>query len=523
MAIDAEYIYNSLLGYNYFPAVKEYRDELPSVFSTYSFDSKIADDLLDGGFNGRNYDYIGYRTTRHTNVTRMMHIPHPLPYARLCKCIYDNWARLEHICVSENSRIIPKKRGDEVNDRRVIVYDYEDEEEDKSVDDSGVDRIFVADRDDFEQDVSMHFRLSCGARFLVDADVASCFNTIYTHAIAWALVGHDKAKANKNNRELWYNKLDISQRDLKRGETQGIPIGPGTSNIISEVILQKIDDVLLAKDYRFTRCIDDYKCFCEDHNEAETFIHDLEKELTRYLLSLNIKKVAINKMPIPYRDGWVIDLNTHFPQEEILSANKVVNYLDYAIELQKNHVDGSVIKYALRSLASKIDETNINEFLSYALNLSYHYPVILPIICEVVNKNKISIKKRVIKELLSVNFRQHLKYKRSDAICWCLYCAGLINLDIGKKTAENIIYSCDCMSIAMLLSFGKHIDLVLEFVNGLADKPTYDKDQYWILIQELGSQIKNQELKKYYNETGLKFLADNNVYFIYDINPTDDF
>ncbi len=522
MAVDAEYIYDSLLGHNYFPAVKEYRDELPYVFSTYCFNSEIANELLKGSLAVRDFDYIEYRTTRHTNVTRMMHIPHPLPYARLCKCIYDNWARLEHICDSEHSRIIPKKRVDEVTDRRVIVYDYEDEE-DESIDDPGVDRIFVADRDDFEQDVSKYFSLSCGARFLVDADVASCFNTIYTHAIAWALVGHDQAKADKSNRGLWYNKLDKSQRDLKRGETQGIPIGPGTSNIISEVILQKIDDVLLAKKYRFTRYIDDYKCFCEDHNGAEMFIHDLEKELNRYLLSLNIKKVAINKMPIPYRDGWVIDLNTHFPQEGTISANKVVNYLDYALSLQKNHADGSVIKYAVRSLTSKIDKKNINEFLNYALNLSYHYPVILPIICEVVNKNKISIKKGGIKELLGVNFRQHLKYKRSDAICWCLYCAGIINLDIGKETAKNIISSNDCMSIAMLLSFGKNIDLVFEYVNGLADKPPYDKDQYWILIQALGSQIKNKKLKSYYNETGLKFLDDNNVNFIYEINPTDDF
>lgn len=519
MAIDAEYVYDSLLGYNYFPMVKEYRDELPPVFSTDFFDSQIADDLLATGPEIRPFDQIDYRTIRHTNVTRMMHIPHPLPYARLCKCIYDYWARLEHICESEYSRIIPQKRGDEDSDRRVIVYDYEDE----SVEESETDRIFAMGREDFTTNVSKHFGLSCGSRFLVDADIASCFNTIYTHAIAWALVGHDKAKANRRSQSRWYNKLDLCQRNLKRGETQGIPIGPGTSNIICEVILQTIDKSLANEGYRFTRYIDDYQCFCEDHNEAEEFIHDLEKELAKFLLTLNIEKVAIKKLPIPYKDGWVIDLNTHFPQGENISAHKVVNYLDYALELQKNHKDGSVIKYALRSLTSKIDKTNINEFLNYALNLSYHYPVILPVICEVVKQKQTKIKKRELSVLLKVNFRQHLKYKRSDAVCWCLYCAGLAGSNITEKTAAEIIDSRDCMSIAMLLSFGKHESLVLEFVNSLEDKPDYDKDKYWILIHQLGSRLRSRRLSQYYNETGLKFLVDNHVYFICNMHRADEF
>ena len=520
MAIDAGYVYGGLLGHNYFPMVKEHRDELPPVFSTEDLNPEVVEALLATGPEGRPFDQIEYRTTRHSNVTRMMHIPHPLPYAKLCKSIFENWPQLEHICESEHSRILPKKITDD--DGRVIVYDYggdfiEDEDE------PATDRILVMGRESFKKDVSEHFKLSCGARFLVDADIASCFNTIYTHAIAWALVGHDIAKANGQNRDEWYNNLDYHQRNLKRGETQGIPIGPGTSNIICEVILQKIDEVLAEKDYKFTRYIDDYQCFCDDHDSAEAFIRDLESELARYLLTLNIKKVAIKQLPIPYKDSWVIDLNTHLPQDDEISAKKVVNYLDYALELQKNHADGSVIKYALRSLTSKIDEANITEYLNYALNLSYHYPVILPVICDVVQINQTFIKKRSLKELLRINIRQHLKYRRSDAVCWCLYCAGLAGLNMSQKLAKEIIRDSDCMSIAMLLSLGKHESLVLGFVNSLEGKPDYDKDQYWILIHELGSKLRTRKLRQYYTNTGLKRLADENVSFIYYINSYTEF
>ena len=110
MSIDARYIYNGLLGYNYFPMVKEHRDEIPPVFSTESFDSEVVEDLLAPILESRPFDQIEYRTTRHSNITRMMHIPHPLPYAKLCKCIFDNWAKIEHICNSEHSHIVPKKK-----------------------------------------------------------------------------------------------------------------------------------------------------------------------------------------------------------------------------------------------------------------------------------------------------------------------------------------------------------------------------------------------------------------------------
>lgn len=43
------------------------------------------------------YDQIEYRTTQFNLVTRLMHIPHPAPYARLCKCLSENWDDLTYM------------------------------------------------------------------------------------------------------------------------------------------------------------------------------------------------------------------------------------------------------------------------------------------------------------------------------------------------------------------------------------------------------------------------------------------
>ena len=53
---DADYTYEALLRFNYFPMVKEHRDELPPVFSTEGFTTSIADELAATATTRRNGD-----------------------------------------------------------------------------------------------------------------------------------------------------------------------------------------------------------------------------------------------------------------------------------------------------------------------------------------------------------------------------------------------------------------------------------------------------------------------------------
>ncbi|RIY18499.1 hypothetical protein CJI56_07825, partial [Gardnerella vaginalis] len=82
-----------------------------------------------------------------------------------------------------------------------------------------------------------------------------------THAIPWALVGKDAAKANVKNNKEWYNQIDHFAQIVKNGETHGLLIGPHTSNILSEIILCAIDENLSKKYMSYIRNIDDYICY----------------------------------------------------------------------------------------------------------------------------------------------------------------------------------------------------------------------------------------------------------------------
>ena len=139
----------------------------------------------------------------------------------------------------------------------------------------------------------------------------------------------------------------------------------------------------------FVRYIDDYECYCETREEAEDFILKLEQELRNYLLSLNPKKVIVEELPLAYQDQWVIVLRNNIPPQRQPSPRDIMSFLDLAVDLQKHHPEGSVLKYATRTLANskKFDENSADFFLKYLIALAVHRPNVLPILCQVAKEN----------------------------------------------------------------------------------------------------------------------------------------
>ena len=495
---DKDYVYSALLRYNYLPVGKLPPDEIPSqVFSTEDFTPDVVDEMLDkyeGTRRRKGYDQIEYRATRFNKVTRLMHIPHPLPYASLCKCISDNWDKLSHICENSNSGLKPARH----DNGKLIMRDYEHIEDEQS------------------PGLRLRLEISTGKFYRVEADISSFFPSIYTHSIPWALVGLNKAKANSRKDNLWYNKLDKTQQNLKRRETQGIPIGPATSNIISELILYEVDKVLRKSGYQFTRYIDDYECYCETREQAENFIPDLERELRKYLLDLNARKVRTEELPLGFQPQWVIALRNPLPSKKKPRDRDIMSFLDSAVDLQKRYPEGSVLKYAARTLANskekEFDKNSASFFLEYLIAIAVHTPSVLPILCQVAKKYNVGSDLQIDSVL-----KQSIKFQRSDAICWCLYFMGICNLAVSDELAKAIIETEDCMSMGMLIALNQHREKVVDFLDDKINACSeYDCDQYWILIHELAPAC--SQFNYYRGESGLKFLREKNVHFIKPIN-----
>ena len=138
---------------------------------------------------------------------------------------------------------------------------------------------------------------------LVTSDVASCFDSIYTHSIDWAINGILSGKDYQTRANLkgsFGSKLDRALQKVNYEETKGIPIGPEFSRTIAEVILQKVDLLINLRlsemhytaghDYDFRRYVDDYFIFASSPSVAEAIIRAMDESLSEYRLTRNVEK-----------------------------------------------------------------------------------------------------------------------------------------------------------------------------------------------------------------------------------------
>lgn len=145
---------------------------------------------------------------------------------------------------------------------------------------------------------------SCERRFgyLVKVDVAKCFDSIYTHSIAWAAHGHDVVKANLGPHldRTFGGAFDKLMQRLNHSETSGITIGSEASRVFAEVILQAVDlelarrldqlGMIFGKDYEVLRYVDDYFIFLADEGKRTFVVDALSRSLRKYKLHLNASK-----------------------------------------------------------------------------------------------------------------------------------------------------------------------------------------------------------------------------------------
>jgi hypothetical protein len=490
-------LYEALTRYNYFPNQRISVGEIPPSINTRQFTPEVVEALIalkdDNKGRPAGYDLVEYKATRYNNVPRILSLAHPMGYALLVKCIHDNWAELKSVTENVNSIIKPEFHHEE---KRLVVMNYEDP----------IGKVIRSHSSSFAK------------RFRVHADIANCFNSIYSHAIAWAAVGITEAKKEKNNGNAWFNRLDTFQRKTKRNETQGVPIGSATSSIVVELILNCVDEKLRNKGYEFQRYIDDYTCNCTTDNEAQKFIQDLSNLLATYKLTLNLNKTYIEDLPAALEDEWVLELRGALPSrlshagenEPKLSSTEALTFLNRAIGINKKTPDGSVLKYAVSVILLHLDTGVPFDLLEPLLNLSWHYPVLLPLVDLLLQKGE--LKAELCQVKLNEIIKENAEKSRSDGMSWPLHTMLSHGVIADRTTAEKVIASGDCVAITLLLEMKVFNDLIVEYAkNIIKNGDDYDKDNCWLLLYQL--YYKGQ-IKSPYDDGVFKCMKEYKVNFI---------
>ncbi|WP_426149708.1 antiviral reverse transcriptase Drt3b [Pseudomonas sp. DC3000-4b1] len=122
-------------------------------------------------------------------------------------------------------------------------------------------------------------------------DVSKCFDSIYTHSIAWATKTKSHVKEKVTVSSTFGQAFDALMQRSNYNETNGILIGPEVSRIFAEIIFQDIDrqveQALKATgksfeiDYSIRRYVDDIFIFSKDIETAR-LVYELYTDKLRY-------------------------------------------------------------------------------------------------------------------------------------------------------------------------------------------------------------------------------------------------
>ena len=463
-----------------------FSEKLPPCFTSKGLSSHVPNILLklttendpknlDKLLKKRKHDFIRYEPLRDVNIPRQMGVPHPESHIVQCLALKRHWVKIKGHCAKPKipvSRLFVRKTSSE----RVFRMNYEGKER-------------------FENEEA-DIREMTGAHYVACTDISNCFPSIYTHSIPWALHGRSKSKKD-HSVLLEGNLLDRVTQGTRDGQTNGLLIGPHSSNVVSEIILTRIDYEMIQKGYkRFSRYIDDYTFYAKTHDEAEKFIHDLGMQLREYELVLNGNKTEILPMPLPIKEDWVRELNTfRLPAKgSTVRFGTVRSLLDLALRLAHGAETYAVLNYAIKMVPPRLDSRAKRLFVQETINLALLYPYLAPILDEhVFDKHRYDGIEKVILDFIEQLLAIGIQRIYSDAIAHALYYSLKHNLQLStpEEKLREIIKMDDCLSDVLLLEYAKRyrVKSIRDAIRRRADKlkgmDIREKDRFWLLIYQV--------------------------------------
>ena len=164
---------------------------------------------------------------------------------------------------------------------------------------------------------SDYFSLEKKFQVQMTLDVSKCFDSIYTHSIAWATKDKEFIKANiKHKCSSFGDDFDSFIRHGNDNETNGIPIGPEVSRIFAEIIFQKIDQTVIRnlkkrnlefnEHYAFRRYVDDVYIFAVNEDHVKTIYSIYSDILMKFNLHTNTSKSTLVNRPFTSKKSQLI-------------------------------------------------------------------------------------------------------------------------------------------------------------------------------------------------------------------------
>ena len=411
-----------LLSNGYFPV------ELPVPFTTSDFGRHaVAFASAWDGKKIRKHWTIAesYNVPRYGHARRKLSLVNPVNQLHVAHLVSENWDaiknRLQRSQITEFKPEITK-----AGKGRAVV---------------GIDFEGVAQR---RAEI-----LSSYGRY-VRTDVARFYPSVYTHAIPWALLGKEWVKANMHLPVFkggYENQLDAAVRAGQEGQTIGLPIGPDTSRILSELIATDIEQIarssLTDLNHRAVRYVDDMYIGLRESEAAPNVLSHISSALYEYELELNAEKTVVTGVGFPHSPEWI-----HYIRTFELSAKAtrqradLDSFFEHAFYLADANPRENVFLFATkRAVSFKLDDAHIPHLTRWLMYAARRSPTCLSFVAEhlaSMNSGSLRLPEPEINAYILEQIPIKAGFTHTEEVAWLLFWAREIGLSVPSDLLVKV-------------------------------------------------------------------------------------
>ena len=460
-----------LMANGYLPA------ELPPPFTTVDFAHHAA--ALATVWDQKTIRSFwtaaeAYSVPRYGHARRKLSIVNPVNQLHVAHLISENWnaikTRLERskitefrpqITIAGSGRAVPGINFDGVNHRRAEI-------------------------------------LSSYGRY-VKTDVARFYPSVYTHSIPWALLGKDWVKANFKSHTFkngFADQLDAAVRAGQQGQTVGLPIGPDTSRILSELIATEVEEIIRSTlpdfDHRSVRYVDDMLIGLREDEAVPNVLSHISSALYDYELELNAEKTFTLGVGSPHSPEWIHYIrNFNISDRKGKQCDELDSFFEQACYLaDANHRENVMLFAAKRSASFELSESNIAHLTRWLLYSARRSPSCLSFVAEhlaALNSTVGDLPKLEIAAYIKQQIKIKADFAHTNEAAWLLFWAREIGLKIQMESLGNLT-NLRSSVVAMLMLDMNQKDLIentldTSFWRSFANSDGL-KSEMWLLSYE---------------------------------------
>lgn len=297
-------------------------------------------------------------------------------------------------------------------------------------------------------------------------DIARFYASIYTHSIAWALYNKSYVKQHKSTgmfKNSLGNRLDLEVRKGQENQSIGIPIGPDTSRILSEIIgvglERELAERLRQLPRRTVRYVDDMIIGFDDDESEDKIAAALEAAMSHYELDINVSKTKILGVDDDETPHWITELRACQVGGAVArQRSDLERFFRLALSFASAGDRDAVLKWATKRARSfKVADENYPFLCDNLLRMGRKAPACLPAIVQAfveANREGRPLPRTRIEKFIFDTIQMHAPVGHSFEVSWVLFLAKGLRIELKKTDLSDVfkLESSVCALICMDLN-----------------------------------------------------------------------